>query len=118
MKSRHQRSNNKRSNNKRSNSSNNKSKKSFRGGRTEIVSPEIVYTKGSNTNPIKLMCTKCNGIKFIVKTLTMGTKTKSFFNMEILDNRFKVFQCAGCGFAQMFSNEITCNGKDCDPNLF
>ena len=117
MKSRHQRSNNKRSN-KRSNSSNNKSKKSFRGGRTEIVSPEIVYTKGSNTNPIKLMCTKCNGIKFIVKTLTMGTKTKSFFNMEILDNRFKVFQCAGCGFAQMFSNEITCNGKDCDPNLF
>jgi len=104
-----------RSNNK--NNKNNKSKKSFRGGRTSIVSPEIRYTKGTNI-PIKLTCTKCNGISFIVKTLTMGTKTKSFFGMEILDNRFKVFQCIACGFAQMFSNEITCNGKDCDTNLF
>ena len=103
----------------RSNNKNNKnnSKKSFRGGRTSIVSPEIRYTKGTNI-PIKLTCTKCNGISFIVKTLTMGTKTKSFFGMEILDNRFKVFQCIACGFAQMFSNEITCNGKDCDTNLF
>lgn len=100
---------------------NNKRKKSFRGGRTEIISPEIRYTnaKGTNIPPtIKLTCTKCNGISFTVKTLTMGTKTKSFFGMEILDNRFKVFQCIACGFAQMFSNEITCNGKDCDPNLF
>jgi predicted nucleic-acid-binding Zn-ribbon protein len=111
MKSRHQRKSNKKSN------KSNKSRKNFKGGRTDIVSPEIRYTKGNNT-PIKLTCPKCNGIKFIVKTLTMGTKTKSFFNLEILDNRFKIFQCAGCGFAQMFSNEITCNNGDCDPNMF
>ena len=97
----------------------NNSKKSLRGGRTEIISPEIRYTNAKTNIPtINLTCTKCNGISFIVKTLTMGTKTKSFFGMEILDNRFKVFQCIACGFAQMFSNEITCNGKDCDPKLF
>jgi len=86
-----------------------------RGGRTEnVVSPEIKYKHG--TSPaIKLACTKCSGAKFIVKTLTMGTKTKSFFAAEILNNRFKIFQCAGCGFVQIFSNEITCNGKSCDP---
>ena len=88
--------------------------KNFRGGRTTRVSPEIRYKNGKNA-PIKLTCPKCNDVNFIVKTLTMGTKTKAFFNLEILDNRFKIFQCAGCGFAQMFSNEVTCNNKDCDP---
>ena len=92
-----------------------KKSRTHRGGRTEnVVSPEIKYKHG--TSPaIKLACTKCSGSKFIVKTLTMGTKTKSFFAAEILNNRFKIFQCAGCGFVQIFSNEITCDGKSCDP---
>jgi len=30
-------------------------------------------------------------------------------------NRFKVFTCNTCGFAQLYSNNITCNGKQCDP---
>lgn len=94
---------------------NHKSRRSI-GGRTPISNPEIKYTKG-NKPPVKLTCTKCDSTDFIVKTLTMGTKTKSFFNMEILDNRFKIFQCAGCGFVQIFSNEVTCNNSDCDPNL-
>ena len=106
----------------RSNRSNrsNRSKRSnrsrtYRGGRTEnVLSPLIKYKKGSSP-AIKLACTKCSGAKFIVKTLTMGTKTKSFFAAEILNNRFKIFQCDGCGFVQMFSNEITCDGKSCDP---
>ena len=51
--------------------------KNFRGGRTTRVSPEIRYKNGKNT-PIKLTCPKCNDVNFIVKTLTMGTKTKAF----------------------------------------
>lgn len=92
------------------------SQKKFSGGRTNLDVPTTIkYTKGNNA-PIALTCPKCNnGTKFIAKTLTMGTKTKAFFNLEILDNRFKIFQCAGCGFAQMYSNEVTCNDKECDP---
>jgi predicted nucleic-acid-binding Zn-ribbon protein len=89
--------------------------RTLRGGRTaNVVSPEIKYTKGSSP-AIKLSCTKCNQSNFLVKTLTMGTKTKSFFAAELLNNRFKIFQCSGCGFVQIFSNSITCDGKSCDP---
>jgi len=113
MKRRHQRNRSKTNNRSKRGHGGDKNFK-FRGGRTTRVSPEIRYKNGKNT-PIKLTCPKCNEVNFIVKTLTMGTKTKSFFNLEILDNRFKIFQCAGCGFAQMFSNEVTCNHTDCDP---
>lgn len=86
------------------------------GGRTEnVISPVIKYTKSETSPATKLACTKCSGSKFIVKTMTMGTKTKSFFAAEILNNRFKMFQCAQCGFVQMYSNSITCDGKSCDP---
>jgi len=115
MKTRHQCSRKTNNRSKRSHSKHSHSKKNFRGGRTDSISPVIRYKNGTNTAPIKLTCPKCNVVKFIVKTLTMGTKTKAFFNLEILDNRFKIFQCTGCGFAQMFSNEITCNDKECDP---
>lgn len=85
-----------------------------RGGRAVIPNPLIKYTKGSALAK-HLSCPKCNGKDFIVKTLTMGTKLKSFFGAEILDNRFKVFTCSGCGFVQTYSNNITCDGKNCDP---
>ena len=99
----------------RSKSSHAKRSRTHRGGRTEnVLSPLIKYTNGS-APAIKLACTKCSGATFIVKTLTMGTKTKAFFAAELLNNRFKIFQCAGCGFVQIFSNEITCDGKSCDP---
>lgn len=86
-----------------------------RGGRTaNVMSPLIKYTKGDAPST-KLACTKCSGAKFLVKTITLGTKVKSFFAAEIFNNRFKIFQCTGCGFVQMYSNSITCDGKSCDP---
>ena len=86
-----------------------------RGGRTaNVVSPLIKYKHGSSP-AIKLACAKCSGATFLVKTMTLGTKTKSFFAAEIFNNRFKIFQCVGCGFVQIFSNQITCDGKQCDP---
>ena len=88
--------------------------KTQKGGRTGIRSPSIKYTKGQAPSK-KLDCMKCHGSTFIVKTLTMGTKTKAYFKLGILDNRFKVFTCDNCGFAQIYSNEITCGGKKCDP---
>jgi predicted nucleic-acid-binding Zn-ribbon protein len=87
----------------------------LRGGRTAIVGPKIKYEKGSKEYELK--CTKCGKENFIVKTLTLGTKTKSMFGIEIFDNRFKVFTCTECGFVQLYSNKITCNGKQCDPLL-
>jgi len=99
----------------RSNCRHAKKSRTHRGGRTEnVISPLIKYKNGSSP-AIKLTCTKCNNLKFIVKTLTMGTKTKAFFAAELLNNRFKIFQCDGCGFVQIFNNEITCDGKACDP---
>jgi predicted nucleic-acid-binding Zn-ribbon protein len=84
-----------------------------KGGRTEITNPSVKYTKG-NAPSKKLTCTKCDNTSFIVKTLTMGTKTKAFLDWEILDNRFKVFTCKSCGFVQIYSNSIKCGGRDCD----
>ena len=84
-----------------------------KGGRTEIINPSVKYTKG-NAPSKKLTCTKCDNTSFIIKTLTMGTKTKAFLDWEILDNRFKVFTCKNCGFVQIYSNSIKCGGKDCD----
>ena len=84
------------------------------GGRHVISSPKIKYEK-SNSVGHTLSCTKCNGGNFIVKTLTLGTKIKTLLGLSILDNRFKVFTCTGCGFVQMYSNNITCNDKQCDP---
>ena len=94
--------------------SKNAKSKTQKGGRTSIRSPSIKYKKG-NSSSKKLDCTKCNGSSFIVKTLTMGTKTKAFVKLGILDNRFKVFTCTNCGFVQLYSNEINCDGKECDP---
>jgi predicted nucleic-acid-binding Zn-ribbon protein len=88
--------------------------KTQKGGRSSIRSPSIKYKKG-NSESKKLDCTKCNGSSFIVKTLTMGTKTKAYLKLGILDNRFKVFTCTNCGFVQLYSNEIKCGGKECDP---
>ena len=85
------------------------------GGRTaNVMSPLIKYNKGDAPSA-KLACTKCGGAKFLVKTITLGTKVKSFFAAEIFNNRFKIFQCTGCGFVQLYSNSITCDGKSCDP---
>jgi len=85
-----------------------------RGGRNAIVSPKISYINGS-TAEHALACTKCGKGTFIVKTMTMGTKIKSIVGVPFLDNRFKVFTCGTCGFVQIYSNNITCNGKQCDP---
>ena len=95
------------------------SKKNFRkskiqkGGDTGVNNPEIKYTKG-NASAKKLICDKCTGTTFVAKTMTLGTKTKAFFKFGILDNRFKVFTCRSCGFVQMYSNNITCDGRSCD----
>ncbi len=88
-------------------------KRSLRGGRNSIVSPKIKYAN-SSTN-YTLDCTKCGKGVFTVKTLTMGTKLKTLLGFQILDNRFKVFTCNTCGYAQLYSNNITCDGKQCDP---
>ena len=88
--------------------------KTQKGGKTKVTSPTITYPKG-NAKPLNLKCSKCNNSSYHVKTLTMGTKTKAFLNYEILDNRFKVFTCQSCGFVEIFSNNIKCNGKECDP---
>ncbi len=96
-----------------------KSKKNLRkyktqkGGTTNITNPDIKYTKG-NASSKKLNCIKCDGIEFVVRTLTMGTRFKSFFSAELFDNRFKVFTCKSCGFVQIYSNNIKCDDKKCD----
>ena len=87
--------------------------KTQKGGRSEISKPNIKYKKGSSES-IQLNCTKCQHDSFVVKTMTLGTKLKALIKWTILDNRFKVFTCKNCGFVQMFSNEITCDGKSCD----
>ena len=87
--------------------------KTQKGGKTKIDSPIITYLEG-NAQPINLKCSKCNKSSYHVKTLTMGTKTKAFLNIGILDNRFKVFTCLNCGCVEIFSNNIKCNGKECD----
>ena len=90
-----------------------KKSKTQRGGKTSVNNPTIKYTKGTaSTKP--LSCTKCDGIKFSVRTLTMGTKVKALVDWSVLDNRYKVFTCTGCGFVQVYSNNITCDGKSCD----
>jgi len=86
----------------------------LQGGRRVITRPKIKYEHG-NSQEHTLTCTKCQGGDFVVKTMTLGTKIKSLFGLGILDNRFKVFRCTGCGFVQMYSNHITCDGKQCDP---
>lgn len=86
----------------------------LRGGKNSIVSPKINYSRGASTDHT-LSCTKCGKGTFIIKTLTMGTKVKRLVGLDILDNRFKVFTCTTCGFVQLYSNNITCNGDQCDP---
>ena len=93
---------------------NNKNKnKTQKGGKTTINNPTIKYIKG-NGHSTNLDCINCGNTSFIVKTLTMGTKVKARLDFEILDNRFKEFTCIACGFVQIYSNNITCDGKDCD----
>lgn len=83
----------------------------LRGGRTAIICPKIKYEKGSKEYELK--CTKCRKENFIVKTLTLGNA----FGFDLFDNSFKVFTCTECGFVQLYSNKIKCNGKPCDPPL-
>lgn len=88
-------------------------KRSLRGGRNSIVSPKIKYANNSTSHTLN--CSKCGKGVFTVKTLTMGTKLKTLLGFQILDNRFKVFTCNTCGYAQLYSNNITCDEKPCDP---
>jgi len=88
-------------------------KRSLRGGRNSIVSPKIKYANNSTSHTLN--CSKCGKGVFTVKTLTMGTKLKTLLGFQILDNRFKVFTCNTCGYAQLYSNNITCDEKQCDP---
>ena len=88
-------------------------KRSLRGGRNSIMSPKIKYANNSTSHTLE--CTKCGKGVFTVKTLTMGTKLKTLLGFQILDNRFKVFTCNTCGYAQLYSNNITCGDKQCDP---
>ena len=88
-------------------------KRSLRGGRNSITSPKIKYANSSASHTLD--CTKCGKGVFTVKTLTMGTKLKTLLGFQILDNRFKVFTCNTCGYAQLYSNNITCDDKQCDP---
>ena len=90
-----------------------KKNKTLRGGRNTITRPKIKYANNSTEH--ELTCTKCNKDVFTIKTLTMGTKLKTLLGFQILDNRFKVFTCNSCGFVQLYSNNITCGGKQCDP---
>jgi predicted nucleic-acid-binding Zn-ribbon protein len=87
--------------------------KTQKGGKSVISRPSIRYKKGRSQST-HLNCTKCNTDSFIVKTLTMGTKTKALLDLDFFDNRFKVFTCKNCGFVQIYSNEITCSGKSCN----
>lgn len=91
-----------------------KTSKNQSGGQKEHIKPSISYPKGSKDS-YDLKCSLCKGTTFKVQTLTMGTKTKAFFDIEILDNRFKVFTCKHCGHVDIFSNNIKCNTKECDP---
>ena len=88
-------------------------KRSLRGGRNSIMSPKIKYANSPTSHTLD--CTKCGKGVFTVKTLTMGTKLKTLLGFQILDNRFKVFTCNTCGYAQLYSNNITCGDKQCDP---
>jgi predicted nucleic-acid-binding Zn-ribbon protein len=90
-----------------------KKNKTLRGGKNTITGPKIKYANNSLEH--KLSCMKCNKDTFTIKTLTMGTKLKTLLGFQILDNRFKVFTCNSCGFVQLYSNNITCDGKQCDP---
>ena len=87
-----------------------------KGGYTDVDGPVIKYTKNKDPNAftINLKCLKCSSTKFKARTLTMGSKIKSLISFEVIDNRFKVFTCKGCGFVQVYSNNITCDEKDCD----
>jgi len=87
--------------------------KTQKGGRTTIDGPIIKYNKG-NAQSTRLNCINCGHTSFILKTLTLGTKIKAFLDYDILDNRFKEFTCISCGFVQIYSNNITCNGRTCD----
>lgn len=77
----------------------------------------IKYKDSNKTIPM-LNCNICKGDEFKVRTMTMGSKTKSFFTAEFFDNRFKVFTCVDCGNVIMFSNNIKCDGKTCDTSYF
>lgn len=87
--------------------------KTQKGGKTLVSKPSIRYKKGRSEST-KLNCVKCSNDNFVVRTLTMGTKTKAFLDADFFDNRFKVFTCKTCGFVQLYSNDITCSGKSCN----
>ncbi len=73
----------------------------MQGGRRLIAHPKIKYND-SNSDGHNLSCTKCQGRNFVVKTMTLGTKIKSFLGFGILDNRFKIFTCTCFVFVHMF----------------
>lgn len=68
------------------------------------------YDNSSYTIP-ELKCMMCKGNIFKRRTLTMGTKTKAFFNYEILDHNYQVFTCTNCGLCQVFSDKVKYDRK-------
>ena len=92
-------------------------RKSNKTKKSGMTFTNIKYKDSNKTIP-KLICNICKDNAFKVRTMTMGSKTKSFFNAELFDNRFKVFTCVGCGNVIMFSNNIKCDGKTCDSSWF
>jgi predicted nucleic-acid-binding Zn-ribbon protein len=90
--------------------------KTQKGGNTKLNNPLIKYRKG-NASAKALTCTNCNSTMFVAKTMTLGTKLKALIKAEFFDNRYQVFTCRSCGFVQMYSNEITCDDKQCDSGF-
>ena len=89
--------------------------KTQKGGRKFHSNISISY----NGNPqIPLKCSLCSKTDFKVKTQALKTKVKGFINFwGIWSNRYKIFTCTNCGHCETFSNNIKCNGKDCDKGL-
>jgi predicted nucleic-acid-binding Zn-ribbon protein len=63
------------------------------------------YKDSSYVNP-ELKCPICNGNVFKKRTLTLGSKAKEFFDLVILDNRYKIFTCTKCGKCELYSNKV------------
>jgi hypothetical protein len=95
----------------------NKKTKTQKGGKTSMKKFTNIKYEDGKLIP-KLKCNVCNGDIFNLRTMTMGSKTKAILDVEIFDNRFKVFTCVGCGNVTMFSNKIKCDGKNCDTSYF
>jgi len=100
--------------NKSKTNSKTKSKLSLQKGGTQAKKfKNLTYKNGSYTIN-ELHCLRCSKDVFKVRTLTMGSRLKELLDLEIFDNRSKVFTCVNCGHIDIFSNNIKCEGKSCD----